>query len=284
MADTLQDLLKKYYQEAVGGMVQKAPSELNRGEATEIDYFIFKIDLVDSTKFAQTIPHRTYLKLAHTFLSSIDEITRKFGADVNQAEYVGDGIIAYFPASKVNPIIVLKAAFFCRLSALEMKKLDVAFARFPFWTKSVIHYGKLIMAKIGPWGDSFSSAIGPELHKACKMEDKVSPGQGLVSKEFAAQLPSRERSILLKANYKETQIPKPPKRTLSTLDNLFNPGGEQSPLEKMFGIRPAISPAILGLHPFKEGLTLGSKPLESTYETRKEVIDYSIHWDKILSF
>src|SRR6185369_17791980 len=101
MGKTIEDIIRKHYAEAVGGMVDKVPSALNRGEGTEREFYMLKIDLVDSTTFLWTRTHKTYLKLAHTFLSSVDEITREFGADDGQVEYVGDSIIAYFRTDKV---------------------------------------------------------------------------------------------------------------------------------------------------------------------------------------
>lgn len=200
MDKQIKDVLEKHYDETIGGVVQKPPSTLRRGEATEIEYYIYKIDLVASTFFTRNRTHQTYLKLAHTFLSTVDEITRNFGAEGDQTEYAGDSVLAYFRAKNVEPISVLEAAYFCRLAALEMKKLDTTLKGFPFLTKTVIHYGKLLMAKIGPRGNSVVTAIGPELHKACKMEKSVGSGEGRTSIEFRGQL-NRNQRLLLKANY-----------------------------------------------------------------------------------
>ncbi len=147
MAKTINEIIQRYYDEADGGMVQKAPSALKRGEGTEKEFFIFKIDLVGSTLFTMRKSPQTYLKLAHTFLSTVDEITRNYGADGNQAEYAGDSVIAYFPKS-VGAVKVLNAAYCCRLATLQMTSLDTAFKQFPCKTKVVVHVGKLIMAKI----------------------------------------------------------------------------------------------------------------------------------------
>ena len=273
MGKTLSSILNRYYQEAVGGIVQKTPSHLNRGEGTELEYYIFKIDLVGSTLFTWTKTHQTYLKLAHTFLSSVDEITREFGADGEQAEYAGDGLIAYF-RSNVSPLLVMKAAYWCREAAFQMKTLDPTLNKFHFYTKIIVHFGKLLMAKIGPRGDSFASAIGPELHKACKMEERVTPGQGRVSIEFFNKLPVLERFRLLNPNYREIQVLKQqpstlPTRALSPLQELFS----QSAYSQW--LRPLQNP-LEYLQPQKEP--------SPEYETKKEIIDYSIKWDAISKF
>lgn len=272
MAKTIDEIIKKHYNEAVGGIVDKVPSALNRGEGTEREFYMLKIDLVDSTVFTWTRTHKTYLKLAHTFLSSVDEITRAFGADDGQVEYVGDSIIAYFRADRTDAISILKAAYFCRESALQMKNLDTTFSNYHFLTKTILHYGKLIMAKIGPRGDSFVTAIGPELHKACKMESRVTPGQGRASKEFREKLPGREKLILLKPNINEAVAPMAPVNPapLSIESVLFNSQNQQT--EGLNALRKFARPA---------SIFLGTSPPLST---KSEVIDYSVKWDELAKY
>lgn len=287
MAKTIDEIIKKYYDEAVGGIVDKVPSALNRGEGTEREFYIIKIDLVDSTVFTWTRTHKTYLKLAHTFLSSVDEITREFGADDGQVEYVGDSIIAYFRADKVNALSVLYAAYYCREAALQMKSLDATFSKYHFLTKTIIHHGKLILAKIGPRGDTFVTAIGPAVHKACKMESRVSPGQSRVSTEFREKLMGREK-LLLKPNYNETQVPKVPELPPATqsLSNLLYPSSSPAALLGMSPsdlARPtenfltgAISPR-RGLIDFAYTTPTASPQ----YQVKQELIDYSVKWDDV---
>jgi hypothetical protein len=290
MAKTIDEILQKYYDEANGGMVQKAPSTLNRGEGTEKEYFIYKIDLVGSTIFTWSRSHQTYLKFAHTFLSTVDEITRHYGADDNQVEYAGDSVIAYFPKS-VGAINVLVAAYVCRDATLRMKSLDATLKKFPYHTKTVVHFGKLIMAKIGPHGDSMVSAIGPELHKACKMEKNVSAGEGRASKEFMGQLEGRQR-ILLKANYKEIQVLKQPEsnpisggllaeafsQSLSPRHLLGTTPNNLSPFEVQKGIAMPLN--------FLSALAPPVQPSNQAlqYETKRELVDYSIRWDMFPSY
>jgi len=207
MSDELTCILQKYYNEANKGLKNdKAPSGLNRGQGTEKGYYIFKIDLVKSTFFLATRLSQTYLKLAHVFLSSIDEITRKYSADASQVEYAGDSVLAYFDASKVPALDVLLAAYWSREAALKMKALDPAFKSYNCKTKVVLHYGKLIMAKIGPWGDYRISAIGKELHRVAKLEKKVTGGVGHVTKEFAQRLELKARRKLLGGVYESKKI------------------------------------------------------------------------------
>jgi class 3 adenylate cyclase len=283
MAKTIDEIIKKHYDEAVCGIVDKVPSALNRGEGTEREFYMLKIDLVDSTVFTWTRTHKTYLRLAHTFLSSVDEITRGFGADDDQVEYVGDSIIAYFRADKVNALSVLYAAYYCQEAALQMKTLDATFSKYHFLTKTILHYGKLILARIGPRGDTFVTAIGPALHKACKMESRVSPGQSRVSTEFREKLQGRER-LLLKPNYKETKVPKaaellPATRSLSNPATLLGMSLSDlaRPTENL--LTGAIAPR-RGLIDFAR-----KTPVEPPqFEVKQDLIDYSAKWDDVARY
>lgn len=287
MAKTINEIIQRYYEEADGGMVQKAPSVLNRGEGTEKEYFIFKIDLVGSTAFILRKSHQTYLKLAHTFLSTVDEITRYYGADGNQTEYAGDSVIAYFPKS-VGAVNVLAAAYYSRQATLHMRSLDATLKKFPFHTKTVVHFGKLIMAKIGPHGDSRVSAIGPELHKACKMEKDVSANEGRASKEFMGQLEGRQK-VLLKGIYKETQVLKQPAVTPITAGLLAEILSRPA-LPRALGMpQNALSDFTVNnstIANFGGAFNALSAPSQANnqvpqYETHRELINYSINWDMI---
>lgn len=207
MSKTLTSILQKYYDEANKGLNNdKAPSALNRGEGTEKEYYIFKIDLVGSTFFLGNKFPQTYLKLAHVFLSSIDEITREFGADASQVEYAGDSVLAYFDVAKVPALDVILAAYWSREAALKMKNFDPSFKSYSCKTKVVLHYGKLIMAKIGPWGDYRLSAIGKELHRVSKLEKRVSSGVGYVTKDFGQKLELKARRKFLAGVYESQKI------------------------------------------------------------------------------
>lgn len=268
MPKSINEIVSKYYNEACCGIVNKSPSYLNRGEGTEVEYYIFKIDLVGSTSFIRYRRLETYLKLAHTFLSTVHEITQNFGADNDQIEYVGDGIIAYFKTSKVMAIEVLKAAYFCREATLAIKRLDATLGKFPFMTKCVLHCGQLIVAKIGPRGESFASAIGPDLHKACKMESRAGSGVGIASQEFRNKLMGKEK-FLLSPNYTERQV----------LKEINSPLGS-SPTSLLDALRQPMPIGMLN--------TLSQKPpvppVGPIYETKKEIVDYSIKWELIPRF
>lgn len=267
MAKTINEILSKYYDEADGGMVDKTPSSLNRGEGTEAEFYIMKIDLSKSTRFLYKRIPQTYLKIAHTFLSSVDEITRSFGADANQAEYAGDSVIAYFRATDVEPEEVLSASYYCRRAALEMQNFDVTLKQYHFQTKTVLHFGKLIMAKIGPWGDGRISAIGFELHRVCKMEQNVGAGQGKTTKEFYGKLKPKDRKCLT-ANTIVTQVPieTPQPPSVSSLMPLG------------FGLRDY---AILRSNALSSALGDFSNSQQPKYEMKTEVVDYTVNWNII---
>jgi len=205
MHSKINELLQKHFYETEEYSVSDtAPSALRRGEGTPKDYFILKVDLVNSTRFVMQKRHVTYLRLAHTFLSTIDEITRQYGAESNQVEYAGDGIIAYFPCDKVAAINVLRAAYYCRYAAQQMKGMHQSFGAYQFETKVMLHKDQLLVSKIGPWGGSRVTAIGYGLHYICKMEKDVPAGEGRASTEFGAAL-ERKYMRFLSGVYAEEQ-------------------------------------------------------------------------------
>lgn len=270
MSKTVDEIINKYYAEAAKGLSnEKTPSELTRGEGTEADYYILKIDLCNSTLFLFGRSSQTYLKIAHVFLSTIDDITRIFGSDTKQVEYAGDSVMAYFPNNSGMALNVLKAAYFARTATTKMKTLDQIFGKFPFKTRIIAHYGKLILGNIGPWGDYNLTAIGMPLHKVAKLEKNVQPGNGLATKEFAAKLTPEERKAFLIGNYSESLV-------------------EVHDTQPYLSNRPAIN-GLLGYH-------LASKPpsladllnpappaivAKPRYETKIELINYNISWLKL---
>lgn len=291
MSKTL-SILQKYYDEANKGLnSDKAPSALNRGEGTEKEYYIFKIDLVGSTLFLGNKFPQTYLKLAHVFLSSIDEITREYGADASQVEYAGDSVLAYFDVTKVPALDVLLAAYWSREAALKIKTLDDSFKRYSCKTKVVLHYGKLIMAKIGPWGDYRFSAIGKELHRVSKLEKRVSGGVGHVTKEFGQRLELKARRKLLTGVYESQKVetqPAPSLLSQTGLSDTVKPTNTilASPLtDRERAILPppqAIAGGLLGLRrlvpPVTKPTILTGGLTEATSKTEKVLTHWEVRW------
>ena len=70
-----------------------------------------------------------------------------------------------------------------------------------------MHYGTLILAKIGPRGDRRLVAIGPALHKVGHLEKGVEPEQGWATVKFAEQLAAEHRTKFLNPQYVETEVP-----------------------------------------------------------------------------
>lgn len=252
---TVMELLQKYYDEAHGGLTNDTPpSQLRCGEGTQADYFLLKIDLCKSTAFIRGKRAQTYLKMAHVFLSTVDDITRRYGADGDQVEYAGDSVVAYFSGS-TDAVNVLKAATFSREAASLMSDLDPAFKLFPFQTRIVLHYGTLIVAKIGPRGDRKLVAIGPALHTVGHLEKKVDTGKGWATSKFGEQLPARERNLLLSPEYSETVVSVP--------------------------IPAASAPPLYGVGFLYNPQQLSAQPVLSRTEIKRELVGYSIRWKMI---
>lgn len=287
------DIITKYYAEAAEGLLDnKVPSDLKRGEGTEAEYYIFKIDICDSTILFARRSSQTYLKIAHVFLSSIDSITREYGADTKQVEYAGDSVLAYFPSYTGMAMKVLLAAYFSRMAALMMKTLDVTFNKFPFYTKIVLHHSKLILGNIGPWGDKNLTAIGYPIHYVAKLEKVVSPGKGLATKEFAEKLSITEKRHFLIPNYVDKKVEIQQPEQVGSLEPLTL--RKALATAGMLDPRPAITrnalAAIAG-YTSEEArrAALGSlfnptgtiTNIEPQYKIEKELINYSVNWNSI---
>lgn len=188
--EDVRNYLERHYAEVA--VVEKAPSRLARGEGTERNFYILKIDLVDSTKLLANRRRSTYLKLAHCFLSTVDKIVCDHGADGQQTEYAGDSIVAYFPDT-VLAQRVLAAACYCRAAVSEIGKLDATLGGLELRCKLVLHFARLVVSKIGPRGDSFLTAIGHPVHLVAKMEKSVGPGGGRATQAFYDRLASESR-------------------------------------------------------------------------------------------
>lgn len=199
----LDQLLSKYHSETEEGIVDVVPSRLTRGQGTEKEFFILKIDLVGSTMLMLRKRPSTYLRLAHTFLSAVDQITINHGADPGQTEYAGDSVLAYFPAH-VGAEQVLKAACLCRVAVLRIAGLPGAVGELQPKCRVVLHFAKLIIAKIGPRAASVLSAIGHPIHRVAKLEKEIDPGVGWATVEFHQQVLPKHKQYL-EAQYNERQ-------------------------------------------------------------------------------
>lgn len=245
MHNKIDSLLDKYLAEAETYKVtDTAPSVLRRGEATSCDYYILKVDLCDSTRFLMQKQHSTYLRLAHTYLSTIDQITQAYGAESSQVEYAGDGIIAYFPCDDVEAVDVLLAAYYCRYAASRMKGRHATFKGYEFKTKVMLHQAKLILAKIGPWGGTRVTAIGSGLHIACKLEKHVPAGEGRATLKFGEALQKRF-SRFLGGDYEEELVPVIPPPTTPNR-TLSRPSGFSLTLRDALDANSTPSPTLLG--------------------------------------
>ncbi|MDO9386478.1 MAG: hypothetical protein Q7T65_07205 [Thiobacillus sp.] len=235
--DSVLAYLDMHYAEATDGLVEKSPSRLCRGEGTEKNFYILKIDLVNSTQLLHGRRRSTYLKLAHTFLSTMDRIACDHGADGEQTEYAGDSVLAYFPDS-VAAEDVLNAACYCRVAVRRIGKLDQTLAGIGIKCKVILHYAPLVVSRIGPRGGSVLTAIGHPIHTVAKMEKSIQEGAGRATVAFYKQLDGASKKYLTPI-YSET-VPLAPLpevipfvtantalgvQQTSTLPGLLNPGG-----------------------------------------------------------
>lgn len=258
----IQELLNRHYEEAADGLVDKPPSRLSRGEGTEKNFFILKIDLVGSTQLLLKRRKGTYLKLAHTFLSSIDKITQDFGADPHQVEYAGDSVLAYFPESDVAAEDVLKAACYSRAAVSGIHRLDTTLRSLNLKCKVVLHFDTLLVSKIGPRAGSFITAIGYPLHHVTKIEKQISADTGRATEKFFKQIAQENRQFLAPA-YEEKQVPAfvPNTQGLNGLLGMVAASHNQSLAEILYG---------------------GSQQVPQ-YKIEKTLIGYDLRWALLFS-
>lgn len=261
----IREWLQSHYDEAAAGLVEKYPSQLLRGEGTEKKFFIMKIDLVGSTQLLLRKRGSTYLKLAHTYLSTIDKITQKFGADPDQVEYAGDSVLAYFSERGTSAEDVLTAACYSRVAVEQIQHLDGPLKGLGLMCKIVLHFDSLIMSKIGPRTNSTLTAIGWPLHLVAKLEKDISPGIGWATEKFFNQADARNRRFF-SPNYVEEQIPVTVP-TLSTLPLGYLP---------LFGTGVSTPQRTLAdlLYPQPNKLP----PAAPQYTTKRTLTGYQIRW------
>ncbi len=185
--------------------MDKPPSKLLRGEGTEKNFYIMKIDLVNSTQLLLGRRKSTYLKLAHTFLSTVDRITQDFGADPSQVEYAGDSVLAYFAEHNASAEDVIKAACYSRAAVQQIHSLRGVLNTLQVNCKVVIHFDTLMVSKIGPRANSILTAIGYPIHRVAKLEKEISSDTGRATEKFFQQLRTENRKYLCPV-YKENQI------------------------------------------------------------------------------
>ncbi|MDP1740803.1 hypothetical protein [Polaromonas sp.] len=272
--------------EASDALVEKAPSDLKRGEGTNKPFFIMKIDLVGSTRLLLGKRHATYLKLAHTFLSTVDRITQDYGADEQQVEYAGDGLFAYFPAKAGAAEEVLTAAFYAKSAVDMMGVLGGSVGDLKPKCRIVIHYDTLTVARIGPRAGSILSAIGMPIHRVAKLEEKIGSGVGRATPEFRSQL-QRENWKFLSPVYVEEKIPITPAPAPAPASFAFSPDPNRNSLAAMLGVTTSPPPApglmnsIFSPSPNSLAAALGvtsAAPNIPAYRIERKVVGYDLSW------
>ena len=183
------------------------PSRLSRGQGTEKSFYIFKIDLIGSTMLMAGKRKATYLRLAHTFLSTVDRITQDYGADKDQTEYAGDSVLAYFP-ERVDSADVIIAAFYTKRAVERIANLGGAVGDLKPRCKLVLHFAPLIVANIGPRAASVINVIGHPIHRVAKIEKEIGADVGRVTTEFYQQVaPAKKKFFSEVATEKQVHVP-----------------------------------------------------------------------------
>jgi class 3 adenylate cyclase len=193
-ADQIALLIHTHLGEASGRTRDCNVSELKRGECVERDYFIFKIDLADSTAVLHGVTAASHARFAHAYLSSVDKITQEWSADREQTEYHGDSVLAFFPHRGGSADTALEAALRSHYAANYLRReIQLPSLR----PRVLLHSARLVVAKIGPWSESHRVAIGLPIHLVAKKEKEIIGGAIWVSDQFADQLDVKVRTKYL---------------------------------------------------------------------------------------
>jgi class 3 adenylate cyclase len=294
----VRETLKKHYSEAADGLVDKPPSKLLRGEGTEKNFYIMKVDLVGSTRLLEDRWKSTYLKLVHTYLSTVDKISQDFGADGNQVEYAGDSVQAYFPELTATAEDALSAACHSRAAVMCIQELDSTLKSLQLKCKVVLHFGTLVAARIGPRASNILTAIGLPLHEVAKIEKKLQADQGWATNQFFRNLQSNNKKYLspvYQENYRAaTMSATPPSTAISELLPHTQPTQHNyiNTLQNIaYGINPSETTNVAGLLNVsvtgmqtgaqRLGLMLTNQPQLPTTPmppATRQIIGYRIHW------
>jgi class 3 adenylate cyclase len=225
-ANDIDNLLDRHIGETTGTLRNCSVSELARGECTSRTYFIFKIDLTNSTVLLRNQKPAMYARIAHAYLSTVDAITQQYGAEPEQTEYHGDSVLALFPERGNTAIEIVSAAVQAHYAVHRLRKL-VGIALYP---KVLLHFAPLAVAKIGPWNDTHRVAIGLPIHSVAKREKELATGRIWLSDQLGAKLAKDfhqqllDRSYVKITEYEQVPVPTPaPPPSSAWSDALQNP-------------------------------------------------------------
>jgi class 3 adenylate cyclase len=246
-ASDIDSLLARHIGETSGTLRNCSVSELVRGECTSRPYFIFKIDLVNSTALLRNYKPAVYAQIAHAYLSTVDAITQQFGAEPEQTEYHGDSVLALFPERGNNAVEVISAAVQAHYAVNKLRKL-VGVALCP---KVLLHFAPLTVAKVGPWNETHRVAIGLPIHIVAKREKELATGRIWLSDQLATKLSQRVQQQFLERSYlsvtEPEQVPLPANEwtvgLLSSLGAVASPPREGVALSSLLAPGPASSPS-----------------------------------------
>lgn len=264
-ASDIDDLVARHLAETSGTNRDCSVSDLARGECTRRDYYIFKLDLANSTTALKTQRPAIYARVAHAHLSTVDRITREWGAEPEQTEYHGDSVLAFFPERGNTSEGVLTAAIQSHYAVNRLRHTVNILALRP---RILLHFAQLTVAKIGPWSESHRVAIGIPIHLVAHKEKSIEAPTIWVSDEFARQLRRDVRDVLLVRRTipvtTTEMVPAPPPPlppTLSDLGGAF--GAPVDPLQRLASVlarKQSPDPSLLDIGAIPLNSLLGVVP------------------------
>lgn len=117
--DNAKSLLETYVGKRSGARV--LGGEIRRGDGDEIDATIMFCDLRRSTRLQETMGRQSYIELLNRFFESTSDIVHENGGEV--LKFIGDAVLAVFPADKDRDLARKNAMIAARNSALALTEM-----------------------------------------------------------------------------------------------------------------------------------------------------------------
>jgi adenylate cyclase len=185
---TADNLLDAYVGRQAGARI--LAGKIRRGHSEEIQAVIWYSDMRGFTALSDRVPAREVVALLNDYFDCQAPVIARFGGEV--LKYMGDGLLAVFPASGEETAGVCRNALAAAREAREaVAKLDGV--RFGL----ALHVGEVLFGNIGGGGRLDFTCIGPAVNLAARIEKVAAKlGEAVVTSEAFAKATSESLQSL----------------------------------------------------------------------------------------
>jgi adenylate cyclase len=176
---TADNLLDAYVGRQAGARI--LAGKIRRGHAEEIRAVIWYSDMRGFTSLSDRVPAREVVALLNDYFDCQTPPIAQYGGEV--LKYMGDGLLAVFPATDAETEGVCRKALAAAREAREaVAKLDGV--RFGL----ALHVGEVLFGNIGGGGRLDFTCIGPAVNLAARIEKVAAKlGEAVVTSEAFAK-------------------------------------------------------------------------------------------------